>query len=52
MSEMSTLQRSVASFVEEAGVNSSGVNLEAALDEVLGKYRERFALGGDVGSGR
>ncbi|MCA1847537.1 MAG: nucleotide pyrophosphohydrolase [Actinobacteria bacterium] len=106
MSEMSTLQRTVASFVEEAGIeapvearlldlvsevgelskealegtrygraplrppdgwagelgdvffsliclaNSSGVDLEAALDEALGKYRERFALGGDVGSGR
>jgi hypothetical protein len=52
MSEMSTLQRTVASFVEEAGANSTGVDLEAALGEALGKYRERFALGGDVGAGR
>jgi hypothetical protein len=52
MSEMTTLQRTVAIFVEEAGANSTGVNLEAALDEALGKYRERSALGGDVGSGR
>ena len=52
MSEMSTLQRTVASFVERAGANSTGVDLEAALDEALGKYRERFALGGDAGSGR
>ncbi len=52
MSEISTLQRTVASFVKEAGAISSGVDLEAALDEALGKYRERFALGGDVGSGR
>ena len=48
MSEMTTLQRTVASLVEEVGANSTGVDLEAAL----GKYRERFALGGDVGSGR
>jgi hypothetical protein len=40
MSEMATLQRTVASFVEEA------------LDRALGKYRERLALGDDVGSGR
>jgi hypothetical protein len=60
MSEMSTLQRTVASFVEEAGVemgdglfalmclaNSTAVDLEAALD----KCRERMALGHDAGSG-
>jgi hypothetical protein len=52
MSEISTLQRTVASFVEEAGANRTGVDLEAALDEALGKYRERFALGADVGSER
>ena len=52
MSEMSTLQRTVASLVEEAGANGTGVDLEAALDEAVGKYRERFAPGGDVGSGR
>jgi NTP pyrophosphatase (non-canonical NTP hydrolase) len=106
MSEMATLQRAVASFVEEAGIeapvearlldlvsevgelskevlegtgygrdsfrppegwpgelgdvffafvclaNSTGVDLEAALDGALGKYRERLALGDDVGSGR
>ena len=103
---MSTLQRTVASFVEEAGIeapvharlldllsevgelskealkatgyghapfnppeswagemgdvlfalvclaNSTGVDLEAALDETLCKYRERIALGDDAGSGR
>jgi len=106
MSEMATLQRTVASFVEEAKIeapvaarlldllsevgelskealkatdygrdsfrppdgwagelgdiffalvclaNSTGVDLEAALDGALGKYRERLALGDDVGSGR
>jgi len=106
MSEMATLQRTVASFVEEAGIdapvearlldlvsevgelskevlegtgygrasfrppdgwtdelgdvffvfvclaNSTGVDLETALDGALGKYRERLALGDDVGSGR
>jgi hypothetical protein len=52
MSEMTTPQRTVASFVEEVGANSTGADLEAALGEALGKYRERFALGGDVGSGR
>jgi hypothetical protein len=52
MSEMSNLQRTVASFVEEVGASSTGVELEAALEEALGKYREWFALGGDVGSGR
>jgi hypothetical protein len=52
MSEMSTLQRTVATFAEKAGTNSSGVNLEAALDGALGRYRERLALGGHVGSGR
>jgi len=106
MSEMATLQRTVASFVEEAKIeapvaarlldlvseigelskealegtrygrdsfrppdgwagelgdvffalvclaNSTGVDLEAALDGALGKYRERLALGDDAGSGR
>ena len=53
MSEMSTLQRTVASFVVRAGANSAGVDLEAAaLGEALGKYRERLALGGGAGSGR
>ncbi len=106
MSEMSSLQRTVASFVEEAGIeapvharlldlvsevgelskealkgasygreafrppdgwaremgdvlfalvclaNDTGVDLEAALDGALGKYRERLARGGDAGSGR
>jgi hypothetical protein len=52
MSEMSTLQRTVVNFVEEAGANGTGVDLGAALDEALGKYRERFTPGGDVGSGR
>jgi NTP pyrophosphatase (non-canonical NTP hydrolase) len=106
MSEMSTLQRTVASFVEGAGIeasvharlldlvsevgelskeilkatdyghapfrpsdgragamgdvlfalvclaNSTGVDLESALDRALSKYRERIALGGDAGSGR
>ena len=105
MSEMATLQRTVASFVEEAGIeasvhmrlldlvsevgelskevltatnygrdsfhppdgwagelgdaffvlaclaNDTGVDLEAALDGALGKYRERLLLGGDAGSG-
>jgi NTP pyrophosphatase (non-canonical NTP hydrolase) len=105
MSEMSTLQRTVASFVEEAGVeapiharlldlvsevgelskevlkatdyghapfnppegwavemgdvlftlmclaNSTAVDLEAALEGALDKYRERMALGNDAGSG-
>lgn len=32
--------------------NSTGVNLEAGLDEVLDKYRQRLALKGDLGSGR
>ena len=103
---MSTRQRTVASFVEEAGIevsvearlldlaseiselsketlkatnfgrapfylsggwadelddvlfclvclaNNTGVDLDAALDGTLGKYRERFALGDDAGSGR
>ncbi len=31
--------------------NSTGVDLEAALNGALGKYRERLALGGDAGSG-
>lgn len=106
MSEMSTLQWTVASFVEEAGIeapvearlldlasevgelsketlkatdygrtpfrppggwagelgdvlfaiiclaNGTGVDLEAALDGALDKYRERLSFGGDVGSGR
>jgi NTP pyrophosphatase (non-canonical NTP hydrolase) len=106
MSEMSTLQRTVASFVEEVGIeasvharlldlvsevgelskevlkatnyghtsfrppdgwtgelgdvcfsliclaNSTGVDLEAALDEALHKYRQRLALGDDPRSGR
>jgi NTP pyrophosphatase (non-canonical NTP hydrolase) len=105
MSEMSSLQRTVASFVGEAGIeapvearlldlvsevgelarevldatnygrapfrppdgwsgelgdaffsliclaNSTGVDLEAALDGALDKYRRRLALGGDPGSG-
>ena len=49
MSEMATLQRTVASFVCLA--NDTGVDLETALDGALGKYRERLALGDDVGSG-
>jgi NTP pyrophosphatase (non-canonical NTP hydrolase) len=103
---MSTLQRTVASFVEEAGIeasvearlldlasevgelskevlkatnygrapfhpsgrwagelgdvlfclvclaNSTGVDLEAALDGALGKYREGLALGDDARSRR
>jgi hypothetical protein len=49
MSEISTLQRTVASFVEEAGTNSSGVDQVAALDEALGKYRGELAHGGDAG---
>jgi hypothetical protein len=52
MSEMTTLQRTVASFVEEAGANGTGVDLEADLDEAFGKYRGRFAPGGGMGSGR
>ncbi len=32
--------------------NSTGVELETALNEALEKYRERFALGGGAGSGR
>jgi NTP pyrophosphatase (non-canonical NTP hydrolase) len=106
MSEMSTLQRTVTSFVEEAGIeapvearlldlvsevgelskevlegtrygrtpfnapdgwagelgdvlfslvciaNSTGVDLGTDLDGTLDKYREKLALGGDVGSGR
>jgi NTP pyrophosphatase (non-canonical NTP hydrolase) len=106
MSEMSTLQLTVASFVEEAGIeapvharlldlvsevgelskealevtdyggvpfrspdgwadelgdvlfaliclaNSTGVDLEAALDGAVGKYRRRLVRGGDAGSGR
>ena len=68
MSEMATLQRTVASFVEEAGIEApvearlldlvsevgelSREVLEAALDGALGKYRERLALGDDVGSGQ
>ncbi|HEX5975446.1 MAG TPA: MazG nucleotide pyrophosphohydrolase domain-containing protein, partial [Rubrobacteraceae bacterium] len=32
--------------------NSTGVDLEAALNAALEKYRERLALGGDAGSGR
>jgi NTP pyrophosphatase (non-canonical NTP hydrolase) len=32
--------------------NSTGVDLEAALNATLEKYRERLALGGDAGSGR
>jgi NTP pyrophosphatase (non-canonical NTP hydrolase) len=105
MSEMSTLQRTVASFVEEAGIEapvharlldlvsevgelskevlkatdyghapfnppeswagelgdvlfalvclakSTAVDLEAALNGALDKYRERMALGDDAGSG-
>jgi hypothetical protein len=52
MSEMSALQRTVANFVDKAGTDSSGVDLEAALDGALGRYRQRFALGSHVGSGR
>jgi NTP pyrophosphatase (non-canonical NTP hydrolase) len=106
MSEMSTLQRSVVSFVGETGIeapvharlldlisevgelskealkatdyghapfnppdgwtgelgdvffsliclaNSTDVDLEAALNGALDKYRERMALGDDAGSGR
>jgi NTP pyrophosphatase (non-canonical NTP hydrolase) len=106
MSEISILQRTVASFVEEAGIaapvearlldlvsevgelsrevlegtdygrtpfelpegwsaelgdvffalvclaNDTGVDLGAALDGVLDKYRERLAFGGGAGSGR
>ena len=32
--------------------NSTGVDLEAALNATLEKYCERLALGGDAGSGR
>jgi len=32
--------------------NSTGVDLEAALDDVLAKYRQRMAFKGDAGSGR
>lgn len=32
--------------------NSTGVNLEAALDQVLDKYRQRLTQAGDAGSGR
>lgn len=32
--------------------NSTGVDLEAALDATLEKYRERLVLEGDAGSGR
>ena len=32
--------------------NSTGVDLEAALNGTLEKYRERLALGGEAGSGR
>ena len=32
--------------------NSTGVDLEAALNAALQKYRKRLALGGDAGSGR
>src|SRR3712207_4177882 len=32
--------------------NSTGVDLEAALNAALEKYRERLAFGGDAGSGR
>jgi NTP pyrophosphatase (non-canonical NTP hydrolase) len=32
--------------------NSTGVNLEAALNAALEKYRQRLALEGDAGSGR
>ena len=46
MSEMSTLQRAVANFICLA--NSTGVDLEAALD----KYRGRLTFGDDAGSGR
>ncbi len=103
---MSTLQQTVASFVEEAGIaapvearlldlasevgelskeapkatnygrapfkpsggwagelgdvlfvlvclaNSTGVDLEAALNGAMDKYRERLAFGDDAGSGR
>jgi NTP pyrophosphatase (non-canonical NTP hydrolase) len=106
MSEISTLQRAVANFVEEAGIeapvnerlldliseagelskevlkgtnygrapfrqsdgwageigdiffsliclaNSTGVDLEAALDGALDKYSERLTYGDDAGSGR
>ena len=31
--------------------NSTGVDLEVALDGTLEKYRQRLALGGDAGSG-
>jgi NTP pyrophosphatase (non-canonical NTP hydrolase) len=32
--------------------NSTGVDLEAALNAALEKYRERLVFGGDAGSGR
>ncbi len=32
--------------------NSTGVDLETALNAALEKYRERLDLGGDAGSGR
>jgi NTP pyrophosphatase (non-canonical NTP hydrolase) len=81
MSETTILQRAVAGFVEEAGIeapvearlldlvsevgelgdvlfslvciaNTTGVDLGAALDGALGKYRERLTLGDDAWSGR
>jgi NTP pyrophosphatase (non-canonical NTP hydrolase) len=30
---------------------NTGVDLEAALDEALDKYRQRLTLGGDAASG-
>jgi hypothetical protein len=35
-----------------ATLQQTAVDLEVALEGALGKYRERLALGGDVGSGR
>jgi len=43
MGETFTLQRTVASCVDETGTENP---------VVLSKYRERLALGGDAGSGR
>jgi len=31
--------------------NSTGINLESALNEALNKYKRRFALKGNLGSG-
>jgi hypothetical protein len=52
MSQMSTLQRAVANLSLICLANTTGVDLEAALDGALDKYRGRLTFGDDAGSGR